>query len=90
MSERDEKASNGHKKRYGSIVGLRFYIKKNEDTYLQAAIFIATFGKRIDNSFLQLYREDAEFNLENYILPYFEMNFKTELIYLNSENLILN
>lgn len=86
VSEKDEKASNKHKNRYGSIAGLRFYIKKDEDTYLQAAIFIATFGKRIDYSFLQLYREDAEFNLENYILPYFEMNFKTELIYLNSEN----
>jgi len=61
-NERDIFASKGIKNNYGSIAGLKFKIIDQDETCLiQAALFISTFGDKIDNSFLELYRENAEY-----------------------------
>jgi hypothetical protein len=68
--------------KYGSIVGWKFKIKRKKTTYIQAMLFISTYGSKLDNSLTGRYKKTVQHNLRELILPYFQMNLQAELMHL--------
>lgn len=85
MNERDIEVFRRTGK-YGSIVGWKFVIKHNAATYIQAMLFISTYGVMLDKSIFGGHRKIVERNIKKLILPYFQMNFQAELMHLYREN----
>ena len=81
LNPKDEKF-----KKHGSIAGIIFSLSIG-NKYIEALLFISTYGKKIDNSLMEMFREDVEKNLEKVIMPSYEMNLTTELIYLYAQGI---
>jgi hypothetical protein len=69
-------------KKYGSIVGWKFIIKGDNNTYINAMLFISTYIYKLDKSILGGYKNTIRRTLRELIMPYFQMNLQAELIRL--------
>lgn len=47
---------------------------------------MSTYGAKIDNSPIGMYRADFEEHIKAVLMPYYQMNLETELIYLYEQN----
>lgn len=67
---------------YGSIMGTKIVVKINDKEYICAILTLSTYGKKIDNVPLKLFRQKLEDKIEKYILPLFAVNIESELMQL--------
>jgi len=89
INEMDEKAKEETGK-YGSIVGWKFTITHRKKRYIEAMLFISTYGSKLDSSITGRYKKTVEHNLRKIILPYFQMNFQAELMHLYREDSLVS
>jgi hypothetical protein len=82
-NERDrEYAKKKRRRSYGSIVGHKFHLDIKQQTYIEAILFISTYGIKLDRSIFERKQKQIIAYFKKIILPPFISEMEQELICL--------